>query len=209
MEVRVRRVNLTDTVAVLAALDGADLLWLESPSNPLLDVADLPTLIGAARAADVLTAVDNTFATPLLQQPLTLGADLVVHSVTKYLSGHSDVILGAVVTAADDSGHALRERLERHRHLHGARGHGVHFGGVQKIDAAFYRAVHDGKGGGFIHLLTKGHGAQAGWTHRAVDALHEPGWGGVADRAAPTLPQRVQRGSREPLAALGGGRGCR
>lgn len=119
-EVRVRRVNLTDTAAVLAALDGADLLWLESPSNPLLDVADLPTLIGAARAADVLTAVDNTFATPLLQQPLTLGADLVVHSVTKYLSGHSDVILGAVVTAADDSGHALRERLERHRHLHGA-----------------------------------------------------------------------------------------
>ncbi len=118
-ELTVRWVDVADTAAVLAALDGADLLWLESPTNPLLDVAELDVLLGAARAAGVLSAVDNTFATPLVQRPLELGADVVVHSVTKYLSGHSDVILGATVTAGTDSGRALSERLGRHRLLHG------------------------------------------------------------------------------------------
>ncbi|WP_129661123.1 trans-sulfuration enzyme family protein [Rothia uropygialis] len=74
------------------------LLWLESPTNPMLEVADLPTLLAAARGLGVRTAVDNTFATPLVQRPLEWGADFVVHSATKYLAGHSDVILGAVVT---------------------------------------------------------------------------------------------------------------
>lgn len=112
----VRRVDITDTAAVIDALDGADLALLESPTNPMLEVADLPALLGAARARGVLTCVDNTFATPLGQQPLTLGADLVVHSVTKYLAGHSDVVLGAVV-AADA---ALADRIRAHRTLHGA-----------------------------------------------------------------------------------------
>ncbi|MGG5258497.1 trans-sulfuration enzyme family protein [Phycicoccus avicenniae] len=115
----VRRVDLTDTAAVVAALPGADLLWLESPTNPLLEVADLPALTAAARAHGVLSVVDNTFATPLLQQPLADGADVVVHSVTKYLAGHSDVLLGAVVTARTDHGRGLRQRLYRHRQLHG------------------------------------------------------------------------------------------
>ena len=116
----VRRVDVADTGAVLAALDGADLLWLESPTNPLLEVADLTTLLAAAREHGVLSVVDNTFATPLLQRPLELGADVVVHSVTKYLSGHSDVLLGAVVTAPTVQGRALRDRLLSHRILHGA-----------------------------------------------------------------------------------------
>ncbi len=115
----VRRVDVTDTAAVVAALPGADLLWLESPTNPLLEVADLPALTAAAREHGVLTVVDNTFATPLLQRPLADGADVVVHSATKYLSGHSDVLLGAVVTAPTDSGRALHERLRRHRQLGG------------------------------------------------------------------------------------------
>ena len=115
-----RAVDVTDTGAVLAAIDGADLLWLESPTNPLLQVADLPTLLAAARARGVRTVVDNTFATPLLQHPLEIGADVVVHSATKYLAGHSDVLLGAVVTAATDDGRALRARLAEHRLLHGA-----------------------------------------------------------------------------------------
>lgn len=119
-ELSVRRVDVTDTSAVTEALDGADLLWLESPTNPLLEVADLPALIAAARARGVLTVVDNTFATPLLQQPLSLGADVVLHSVTKYLAGHSDLILGAVVTPATDSGQAQHALLARHRSLHGA-----------------------------------------------------------------------------------------
>ncbi|MGL5862493.1 MAG: trans-sulfuration enzyme family protein [Phycicoccus sp.] len=116
----VRRVASTDGDGVVAALDGARLLWLESPTNPLLEVADHPRLCTAARERGVLTVVDNTFATPLHQQPLGLGADIVVHSATKYLAGHSDVLLGAVVTGRDASGRALHERLYRHRQLHGA-----------------------------------------------------------------------------------------
>ncbi|MFI7484058.1 trans-sulfuration enzyme family protein [Kocuria sp. M1R5S2] len=109
-------VDVADTEEVVAALDGADLLWLESPTNPMLEVADLPALLAAARERGVLTCVDNTFATPLVQRPLDHGADVVVHSVTKYLAGHSDVVLGAAVTS--DAG--LRARLKGHRSLHGA-----------------------------------------------------------------------------------------
>ncbi|KRE61696.1 aminotransferase class I/II-fold pyridoxal phosphate-dependent enzyme [Nostocoides sp. Soil756] len=115
----VRRVDVTDTAAVVAALPGADLLWLESPTNPLLELADLPALAAAARAHGVLTVVDNTFATPLLQRPLEAGVDVIVHSATKYLSGHSDVLLGAVVTARGERGAGLHERLRRHRQLGG------------------------------------------------------------------------------------------
>ena len=96
----VRRVDVADTAAVLAAADGADLVWLESPTNPMIEIADLPRL-GAELPAGVTFVVDNTFATPLLQQPLSSGADIVVHSATKMMSGHSDVLLGAVVTGAE------------------------------------------------------------------------------------------------------------
>ena len=111
----VRHVEVADTAAVVAALDGADLLWLESPTNPTLEVADLPALVAAARERGVLTVCDNTFATPLLQQPLDLGADVVVHSATKYLSGHSDVLLGIAVTQRRD----LYDALLRRRVVHG------------------------------------------------------------------------------------------
>jgi cystathionine gamma-synthase len=77
----------------------ADLLWLESPSNPLLDVADLAAICAAPRARGTRVVVDNTFATPLLQRPLELGADIVVHSATKLIGGHSDLLLGAAVTS--------------------------------------------------------------------------------------------------------------
>jgi cystathionine gamma-synthase len=113
----VRRVSVADTDAVLAAAEGADLVWLESPTNPTMDVADLPA-IGTALAGKVRLVVDNTFATPLLQRPLELGADIVVHSVTKMLSGHSDVLLGAVVTRAEDD--VTHWALERTRHSFGA-----------------------------------------------------------------------------------------
>jgi cystathionine gamma-synthase len=115
-----RPVDVADTDQVLAALPGAALVWLESPTNPMLEVADLPTLCAAARGSGVLTVVDNTFATPLVQRPLQLGADVVVHSVTKYLAGHSDVLLGAAVTRDDESGRALGARLRAHRHLTGS-----------------------------------------------------------------------------------------
>ena len=105
-------VDITDTEATLAACDGAALLWLETPTNPLLDVADLPALTAGARARGALTAVDNTFATPLLQRPLELGADVVVHSATKYLGGHADLLMGAAVTADPALAARLRERLD-------------------------------------------------------------------------------------------------
>ena len=108
--------DVTDTDATLAAADGADLLWLESPTNPLLGIADLRALIGRLRPHGIGIAVDNTFATPLLQRPLDLGADVVVHSGTKYLAGHSDVMSGVVVVREE----ALRDALDEHRRLAGA-----------------------------------------------------------------------------------------
>ena len=96
----IRRVDVEDTVAVIAALHGARAIWLESPTNPLMQVADLPVIIAEAAARGVVVVVDNTFATPLVQQPLALGADIVVHSATKYLSGHSDLLMGVTVTRA-------------------------------------------------------------------------------------------------------------
>jgi cystathionine gamma-synthase len=99
---QLRPVDVTDTEAVLAILPGTDLLWLESPTNPMLGIADLPRLLAAAGDAGTTSVVDNTFATPLLQQPLALGASAVVHSATKYLGGHSDLLLGAVITADGD-----------------------------------------------------------------------------------------------------------
>ena len=91
-------------------------LWLESPTNPLLAVADLPALIAGAHALGMDVVVDNTFASPLLQRPLDLGADVVVHSATKVLAGHSDVVMGAAVTSRED----VLEALTRRRSLHGA-----------------------------------------------------------------------------------------
>jgi cystathionine gamma-synthase len=105
-------VDVTDTDAVVAACDGAALVWLESPTNPALEVADIPRIVQAAHDAGAYVAVDNTFATPLLQQPLTLGADLVVHSATKFLAGHSDVLLGALVTSDDELLTVLKKRRD-------------------------------------------------------------------------------------------------
>jgi cystathionine gamma-synthase len=109
-------VDITDTDATLAACDGAALLWLESPTNPLNGVVDLPAVIAGAHERGAQVAVDNTYATPLLQRPLELGADIVVHSVTKLLSGHSDVVLGATVTRDD----GCCDTLRRHRSAYGA-----------------------------------------------------------------------------------------
>ena len=97
-KIKATLVSIADTDEVIAALDGADLLWLESPTNPSLDVADLPALIKAAKSQNITVAVDNTFATALVQKPLSLGADIVMNSVTKYLAGHSDVVLGSLST---------------------------------------------------------------------------------------------------------------
>ena len=90
-------VDIADTDAVIAALDDAAILWIESPTNPALEVADVERLVAAGHEAGARVVVDNTFATPLLQKPLEQGADIVLHSVTKLLAGHSDIVMGALV----------------------------------------------------------------------------------------------------------------
>lgn len=105
-------VDITETDAVVKACDDAALVWLESPTNPALEVADLPTIAAAARAAGASVVVDNTFATPLLQRPLDDGADIVLHSATKYLAGHSDVLMGALVTRDDELYAVLKGRRD-------------------------------------------------------------------------------------------------
>ncbi|MCP2253173.1 cystathionine gamma-synthase [Prauserella aidingensis] len=100
--------HLSDVDEVRAAMrPETKLVWCESPTNPLLGISDITALAGIAHEGGAKLVVDNTFATPYLQTPLDLGADVVVHSTTKYLGGHSDVVGGAVVTGDDD----LREQL--------------------------------------------------------------------------------------------------
>ena len=101
--IRLDTVELTDLDAVRTALaDGAAVLWVETPSNPLMKISDIQVLAEIGHAAGAIVVVDNTFASPYLQNPLALGADVVTHSTTKYLGGHSDVLGGAVATSNAD-----------------------------------------------------------------------------------------------------------
>jgi cystathionine gamma-synthase len=110
-------VDMADLAAVRAALrPETKLLWAETPSNPLLEVADIGALAALAHAHGALLACDNTFATPVLQRPLALGADVVMHSTTKYFGGHSDVMGGALVFARADD---LHGRAAHRRHVTG------------------------------------------------------------------------------------------
>jgi cystathionine gamma-lyase len=97
-ELKITAIDMTDLAAVAAAVTSRTrLVWIESPTNPRLIVSDIRAIAAIAHANGALVVVDNTFATPVFQQPFTLGADIVVHSVTKYLAGHSDLIQGAVL----------------------------------------------------------------------------------------------------------------
>ncbi|HET9051211.1 MAG TPA: PLP-dependent transferase [Candidatus Dormibacteraeota bacterium] len=109
-------VDVTDTDAVAAAAEGASLVCLEVVANPLLGVCDVPACAAAAHDAGAVVMVDSTFATPILLRPLEHGADVVVHSLSKYVGGHSDIVLGAAVAAGAD----VRERLASWRTMVGA-----------------------------------------------------------------------------------------
>lgn len=109
-------IDTTDTEATIAAVQkGCDLLYLETPTNPTLKVLDLPRLIEAGHSAGAIVVVDNTFATPINQLPLELGADLVVHSATKFLGGHADALGGVVIGDAD-----LVKKVFQYREINGA-----------------------------------------------------------------------------------------
>lgn len=161
-----RTVDVTDAGAITRACDGAALLWLESPTNPLMDVADVPAAIASAHRAGAQCVVDNTFATPVLQRPLADGADFVLHSLTKAISGHSDLLGGAVVTG--DAG--LAEQLRQRR---------VFLGGAPSAFDAFLALR------GLRTLPLRVERAQASARdlaehlsrHPAVGRVRYPGWG--------------------------------
>lgn len=113
---RVERIAVEDTTTWIESARSADLLWLESPSNPLLAVADLAAICSAPRKPGCLVAVDNTFATPLNQRPLARGADISMHSATKFIGGHSDLLAGILAVREP----ALYTRLRHSRTLGGA-----------------------------------------------------------------------------------------
>jgi cystathionine gamma-synthase len=166
--IRAELVDVTDTDAVVKACDDAALVWLESPTNPALEIADIPAIEAAAHAAGAYLVVDNTFATPILQRPLELGADLVVHSVTKYLAGHSDALMGAIVTRDDELFAVLKGRRDL-------------IGAVPGTLEAFLAL----RGLRTLHLRVER--AQANATelarrlagHRALDEVRYPGFGGI------------------------------
>ncbi|MFF0433340.1 cystathionine gamma-synthase [Streptomyces sp. NPDC004327] len=109
--------DTSDIESVRGAInDRTKLIWVETPSNPLLGITDIEAVAGVARQAGVKLVVDNTFASPYLQQPLSLGADVVVHSLTKYMGGHSDVVGGALIAADAELG----EELAYHQNAMGA-----------------------------------------------------------------------------------------
>jgi len=136
----VRLVDVTDTVGVVAACDGAQAVWLESPTNPCLAVADIRAIAAGAHRQGVSVVVDNTLATPLLQRPLELGADVVVHSVTKWLAGHSDLLMGAIVTADAERLADLRSRRSLYGGIPGSVEAWLALRGLRTLPARLERA---------------------------------------------------------------------
>ncbi len=166
--ITVRVTDLTDAGTAAAAVDGAAMVWAESPTNPLLRVVDLEALAARTTAAGAMLVVDSTFATPMLLRPLEIGADVVVHSATKYLSGHSDVLLGIAV--ARDA--ATAARLVEVRSSLGA---------VPGTTEAWLAL----RGLRTLHLRVERASANAAdlasrlEVHPAVTTVHYPGWGAM------------------------------
>ncbi|HEX5827287.1 MAG TPA: aminotransferase class V-fold PLP-dependent enzyme [Candidatus Limnocylindrales bacterium] len=176
---QVRFAPADDTGAILAAADGASMVWVESIANPLMVVADVPAIAAGARARGALTVVDATFATPLRQRPLDMGADIVLHSATKFIGGHSDLLLGAAVCR--DEAHAAA--LVAYRHDHGAiPGNLEAFLALRGLRTLAVRL--DRAEASAMELAARLA------SHRAVSAVHYPGLpaDGQHERAARVLP---------------------
>jgi cystathionine gamma-synthase len=165
---RTKLVDITDTDAVVAACADAALVWLESPTNPALELADIATIREGAHAAGAYVVVDNTFATPLLQKPLELDVDLVVHSATKYLSGHSDVLMGAVVTRDDELYAVLKGRRDLLGAVPGSLEAWLALRGLRTLHLRVERAQSNAQ-----ELVRRLSG------HPAVGEVRYPGFGGI------------------------------
>jgi cystathionine gamma-synthase len=202
--IRVDAVDSSDAVALAAALrPETRMIWLETPSNPLLRVADIAAVAALAKSRGILLACDNTFATPILQQPLALGADVVMHSTTKYIGGHSDVLGGALVFARRD---ALFDTVAHRRHITGATlapfSAWLTLRGCRSLPARM--AWHCRGARAVADFLA---------AHPAVEAVHFPGLAGHPGHAVAARQMRdfggmlsfqVRAGREAALAAAGG-----
>jgi cystathionine gamma-synthase len=181
---RLERLAVTDP-AWPDRVGTADVIWVESPSNPMLEVADLEAICAAPRRPGARVVVDNTFATPLLQRPLALGADVVVHSATKFIGGHSDLMLGVVVVRSDEHAAQLRTARGVAGATPGALEVYLALRGVRTLPLRFERAS-----------STASRLAERLGTHHAVGRVRYPGVGAIvsfelasaeaADRACTT-----------------------
>ncbi len=195
---QVRFVDITDSAAVIEAADGADVVWVETPTNPTLDVADVRTIAEGAHRAGARVVVDSTFATPIYARPLDDGADVVMHSGTKFIGGHSDLMIGLTVTADE----VLHDRLRHARLVNGATPGALEaflaLRGLRTLPLRMERAQAS------AHTLVERLRA-----HPAVEDVRYPGWGamvsfvvtGGAD-AADAVCRRVRL--LVPATSLGG-----
>ncbi|QYJ04547.1 PLP-dependent transferase [Nocardioides panacisoli] len=164
-------VDITDTDAVIARMsedEDCALLWVESPTNPALEVADLPRLIEAAHELSIRVVVDNTFATPLRQNPLESGADIVLHSATKFLAGHSDVQMGALVVRDEAVHKALKDRRDLTGNTPGPFETWLTLRGMRTLHVRLDRAEETAKD--LADRLEQ---------HRAVTEVRYPGFGAI------------------------------
>ncbi|WP_203568209.1 trans-sulfuration enzyme family protein [Aestuariimicrobium ganziense] len=165
----VEYVDLTDLAAAREALSTpADLVWIESPSNPLLRLTDIEAVTGLAREAGALSLVDNTFCSPLLQTPLALGADLVLHSTTKFINGHSDVLGGAVISSTTDLDEQVRTWANTLGLTASPFDSWLALRGLRTLDARL--RVHAENAAAVVDLLR---------SHPAAKTVNHPGFGSV------------------------------
>jgi cystathionine gamma-synthase len=178
---QVRFVDFQDAAALDAAMaDRPALVWIETPSNPLLRIVDIAAVAARARAAGALVAADNTFLSPVWQRPLALGADLVIHSTTKYLNGHSDIVGGAVIAATAE----LHEQVKW-------------WGNCIGVTGAPFDSFLTLRGLRTLHARMRAHGENAQriadllTRHRAVARVYYPG---LAAHPGHDIAQRQQQG---------------
>lgn len=189
----VQFVDFGDRQALTDAASEADLVWIETPSNPLLRITDIAATVAIARDADALTVADNTFCSPLRQRPLDFGADVVVHSTTKFINGHSDVVGGAAIAATP----ALHEELRTWANVLGLTGSPfdsfLTLRGLRSLDARL--RVHESNTAALVDVLT---------SHDAVVGVNYPG---LASHPGHDIAARQQSGFGSLLSfELAGGR---
>lgn len=187
-------VDLTDLEAARTALGApADLVWIETPSNPLLRITDISAVAALGHAAGALVLADNTFCSPLLQQPLTLGADVVLHSTTKFINGHSDVVGGALVSATAEQ-HAVLDWWANTTGVSGSSFDAwLQLRGFRTLDARL--RVHQQNARAIVELLVN---------HPAVAKVYYPG---LPDHPGHELATRQQSGYGSLVSVdLAGGR---